>query len=111
MSTELRVAPVQFDLRAEPTLETFLDHVEAVVDDAARAGGEVVVLPELVSTGLLATHPSAEQLTVADLGDAYRTVFPQYEEESLRRRRLRALPGHLAKGRVDHRWQPLAARG
>jgi predicted amidohydrolase len=89
MSTELSVAPVQFDLRAEPTLETFLDHVEAVVDDAARAGGEVVVLPELVTTGLLATHPSAEELTVADLGEAYRAVFPQYEEAYAER--LRAL--------------------
>ena len=89
MSAELSVAPVQFDLRAEPTLETFLDHVEEVVDHAARAGGEVVVLPELVTTGLLATHPSAEQLTVADLGEAYRAVFPQYEEAYAER--LRAL--------------------
>jgi predicted amidohydrolase len=80
MSTELSVAPVQFDLRAEPTLESFLAHVESAVDGAARAGAEVVVLPELVSTGLLATHPSAGELTVADLGDAYRAVFPQYEE-------------------------------
>jgi len=89
MSTELSVAPVQFDLRAEPTLETFLEHVESAVDDAARAGGEVVVLPELVSTGLLATHPSADELTVADLGEAYRGVFPQYEEAYSER--LRAL--------------------
>lgn len=94
MSTELSVAPVQFGLRAEPTLETFLDHVEAVVDDAARAGAEVVVLPELVTTGLLATHPSANQLTVADLGEAYRAVFPQYEEAYAER--LRALAS--AKG-------------
>src|SRR5689334_18534655 len=80
MSTELSVAPVQFDLRAEGTIEGFFDHLESAVDAAARAGGEVVVLPELVTTGLLASHPHAEQLTVAELGDAYRTVFPQYEE-------------------------------
>lgn len=80
MSTELSVAPVQFDLRAEGTIEGFFDHVESAVDAAAGAGGEVVVLPELVTTGLLASHPRAEQLTVAELGDAYRTVFPQYEE-------------------------------
>lgn len=80
MSTDLNVAPVQFDLRAESTFEQFLDHVGSVVERAARAGGEVVVLPELVSTGLLASHPESERLTVADLGDAYRDVFPQYEE-------------------------------
>ena len=80
MSTELSVAPVQFDLRAEPTVESFLHHVESVVEDALRVGGEVVVLPELVTTGLLATHPRAAQLTVAELGDAYRTVFPEYDE-------------------------------
>jgi predicted amidohydrolase len=89
MSTELTVAPVQFDLRAEPTLNTFLDHVESAVDGAARSGGEVVVLPELVSTGLLATHPSAGELTVADLGDVYRAVFPHYQEAYAER--LRAL--------------------
>jgi predicted amidohydrolase len=80
MNRELSVAPAQFELRAEPTLDAFLDHVESVVDDAARAGGELVVLPELVTTGLLATHPRAKQLTVAELGDAYRTVFPDHDE-------------------------------
>src|SRR6202035_3863305 len=80
MSAELSVAPVQFELRAESTIESFLDHVESVVEHAARTGGELVVLPELASTGLLGTHPRADQLTVAGLGAAYRTVFPQYEE-------------------------------
>jgi predicted amidohydrolase len=89
MSTELNVAPVQFDLRAEPTLDGFLEHVESVVDDAARAGGELVVLPELVTTGLMATHPAPERLTVADLGEAYREVYPQYYEPYSER--LRAL--------------------
>lgn len=80
MSGELTVAAVQFDLRAESALEAFLSHLESVIDEAARAGGQVVVLPELVTTGLLASHPRAEQLTVAELGDAYRTVFPDYDE-------------------------------
>jgi predicted amidohydrolase len=80
LSSELTVAPVQFELHAEPRLETFLEHIESVVDDAARAGGEVIVLPELVTTGLLATHPRAQRLTVAELEDAYRAVFPEYDE-------------------------------
>jgi predicted amidohydrolase len=80
MSNELSVAPVQFDLRAEPTLEGFLDHIESAVDQGASAGGEVVLLPELVSTGLLASHPAADTLTVPDMGDAYRDVFAQHEE-------------------------------
>jgi predicted amidohydrolase len=89
MSDELSIAPVQFDLRAEPTLATFLGHIESAVEAGARAGGEVVLLPELAGTGLLATHPSADQLRVADLADAYREVFPQYEQAYAER--LRAL--------------------
>lgn len=52
MST-LRVAAAQFELRSEPSLEAFLTHVEALTRQAVESGAELLVLPELASTGLL----------------------------------------------------------
>ena len=76
MTATLRVAAVQLELRAEPDLEHFATHVAAVVGQAAQAGAELVVLPELASTGLLASDPDAASLRVADVPAAYRRVFP-----------------------------------
>ena len=42
---------------------------------AAQAGAELVVLPELASTGLLASDPSRGS-AVADVPSAYRRIFP-----------------------------------
>jgi len=53
--SSLRVALAQMQLRPEPSVEGFLEHVESLVADGARRGAEVVVLPELASTGLLAS--------------------------------------------------------
>ena len=72
----LRVAAVQLELRAEPDLGHFAAHVAAVVAQAARAGAELVVLPELASTGLLASDPDASALRVTEVPAAYRRVFP-----------------------------------
>ena len=76
MSTVLRVAAVQLELRAEADLERFATHVSTVVGQAADAGAELVVLPELASTGLLASDPDAASLRVADVPAAYRRIFP-----------------------------------
>ena len=76
MTAMLRVAAVQQELRAEPDLEHFATHVAAVVGQTAQAGAELVVLPELASTGLLASDPDAAALRVADVPAAYRRVFP-----------------------------------
>jgi predicted amidohydrolase len=75
MST-LRVATAQFALRPERDFEAFSEHLSAVVADAARAEAQVVVLPELVTMGLLASLPDAESLSVADVPAAYRSLFP-----------------------------------
>jgi predicted amidohydrolase len=40
-----------------------------------------VVLPELVTTGLLATHPDAASLGPADVAEAYRAVFPPLTDQ------------------------------
>ena len=89
MTAVLRVASVQFELRPEPDLEHFGAHVEAVVTRAAAAGAELVVLPELASTGLLASDPDAASLRVTDVPAAYRRVFPPCVEPIADR--LRAL--------------------
>src|SRR3954447_7589454 len=72
----LTATAVQFELRAEPTFDAFADHLTAVIDAAAADGAELVVLPELATTGLLASHPEAATLRVGDLAQAYRDVFP-----------------------------------
>jgi predicted amidohydrolase len=76
MTATLRVAAVQFELRPETGVEHFAGHVESVVAQAAEAGAELVVLPELASTGLLASDPDAAQIAVADVPAAYRRIFP-----------------------------------
>jgi predicted amidohydrolase len=76
MTATLRVAAVQFELRPEPDVEHFTGHVESVVTRAAEAGAELVVLPELASTGLLASDPDAAEIRVADVAAAYRRIFP-----------------------------------
>lgn len=52
--TTLTVAAVQFDLRPQRSLPEFLAHVDQWVKTSADRGAELVVLPELASTGLLA---------------------------------------------------------
>lgn len=74
--TTLRVAAVQFELRAEREFDDFATHLTGMVQAAARDGAELVVLPELCTTGLLASHPRADELTVGDMAAAYREVFP-----------------------------------
>jgi predicted amidohydrolase len=76
----LTVTAVQFELRAEPTFHAFATHVTDVVEAAAADGAELVVLPELATTGLLASHPDAAALTTADVATAYRHVFPPLTE-------------------------------
>jgi len=74
--TSLRVAAVQFELRAEASFDSFAAHLTSVVEQAVADGAELVVLPELVTTGLLATHPDPASLGPADVAEAYRAVFP-----------------------------------
>jgi predicted amidohydrolase len=49
----LTVATTQFQLRAETTVVRFLEHMEIAVREGVDRGAQVVVFPELASTGLL----------------------------------------------------------
>ncbi|MBA6440764.1 nitrilase-related carbon-nitrogen hydrolase [Streptomyces sp. GMR22] len=77
--TSLRIAVAQFELRAENSFDDFADHVRAVVERAVRQRAEAVVLPELVTTGLLATV-TGHVPTVATVATDYRTIFPAFTE-------------------------------
>lgn len=68
MST-LRVAATQFALEREESVEQFLAHLDRMTRDAAVAGAELVVFPELTSTGLLAAVEGT--VTSERLRDAY----------------------------------------
>ncbi|WP_190813054.1 nitrilase-related carbon-nitrogen hydrolase [Saccharopolyspora pogona] len=78
--TTLTVAAVQFELRAEPTLEGFAAHLSELLDKAVSAGAELVVFPELVTTGLLASVPG-EPVHTRTVGKHYRTVFPAVTDD------------------------------
>ncbi|MDX6590816.1 MAG: hypothetical protein QOJ13_12 [Gaiellales bacterium] len=75
--TTLRVASAQFTLRPERDFEEFRGHLTGVVEQAAREGAALVVLPELVTMGLLASVPGADRLRVPDVAAAYRALFPE----------------------------------
>jgi predicted amidohydrolase len=76
MSERFRVASVQMELRPELSLEAWAEHVGGLVAAAAAQDVALVVLPELSTTGLVATHPQAEVLGRDDMNAAYRDVFP-----------------------------------
>ncbi len=69
--SSLKIAATQFELRAEPSLADFLAHVEALVTEAAASDADVVMLPELAGTGLLASI-AGHTVTTATVADDYR---------------------------------------
>lgn len=75
MST-LRVATTQFALRPESSLDSFSMHVDEIVAAAAAEGAQLVLLPELVTTGLLASSRDDADLNAARIGEVYRTLLP-----------------------------------
>jgi len=76
MLESFRIAAVQMELRRERSVEEWAEHAEALVAEAARREAQLVVLPEMSTTGLLATHPHADRLSREDMFAAYRDVLP-----------------------------------
>lgn len=75
----MTVASVQFELRAESSPEQFLAHVEDVVAEASGRGAEVVLLPELASTGLLGAI-DAHPVTVETISTDYWETLPTFTD-------------------------------
>lgn len=98
----MRIAVTQFELRPEPAFDSFAQHLGEVVTNAAAAGADLVVLPELVTTGLLASHPDADRLTAADLAGVYRTLFPSYTQPYTELLRRLAMDLSVAIGGGSH---------
>ena len=73
----MRVATVQFELRAERSPEALLNHMESYVDRAARAGARIVVFPELIDTGLLGAIDDHD-VTTQTVPDDYWKVLPKF---------------------------------
>lgn len=80
MST-LSVSIAQFPLAADASFEAFAARVRAVVTEAVAAGSRVLLLPELVTTSLLATRLDRDELGVADLNRVYREHFPRFTDD------------------------------
>lgn len=71
MST-LKVASINFALRAEASVEGLLEHMEGLVGSAVAGGAEMVVFPEFASTGLLGSI--SDHLVTANM------VTPDYRD-------------------------------
>lgn len=106
--SRLRVAVAQFELRAEHSFDAFHDHVRQVVVRAVEQRAEVVVLPELVTTGLLATVADHVPVTATVARD-YRALFPSFTDDLIEAyRALAASHGITVVGGSHYR---LAADG
>lgn len=75
----LNVAVTQFELRPERDLDQFLAHTEDLVRRAAQQGAEVVLFPELSSTGLLGAITDHE-VTTATIRSDYWDVLPAFTD-------------------------------
>ncbi len=73
----LTVATVQLELRAERTVGEFLDHLRGQVAAATERGAELVLFPELASTGLLGSILGRD-VTTKTITDDYWHVLPTY---------------------------------
>lgn len=80
MTSTLRVAAIQFELRPEPTVAGFIQHMHDAVAQAVERGAELVILPELASTGLL--HTVADHAVTTDtINRDFWDVLPQFTDE------------------------------
>jgi len=75
----LTVASVQLELKAEATVDDFLSHLDTLVGKAAAQGAEVVLFPELASTGLLASITD-HAVTTKTVASDYWNVLPNYTD-------------------------------
>lgn len=83
----LKVATTQFELRPERSLQEYLGHMEGLVKRAVEQGAELVLFPELASTGLLGAVDDHEVTTTTITSD-YWKFLPKFTDdivEGLRR--------------------------
>lgn len=77
--SSLTVASVQFHLRREKSVAEFLAHIESLLRGSAERGADLVLFPELASTGLLgAIHD--HEVTTSTITSDYWQVLPHHME-------------------------------
>src|SRR5438105_3703277 len=75
----LTVATVQLALRAESSPDQLLEHMRGLVNEAVEQGGEVVLFPELASTGLLGVITDHD-VTTETVASDYWHVLPTFTD-------------------------------
>jgi predicted amidohydrolase len=75
----LKVATTQFELRREKSLQEYLGHMEGLVKRAAEQKAELVLFPELASTGLLGAIDDHE-VTTATITADYWKFLPEFTD-------------------------------
>jgi predicted amidohydrolase len=76
----LSIATAQLELRSESSVEDFISHVQGLVRQAADDGAELIVFPELASTGLLGSI-SDHEVTTATVRNDYWEVLTQLTDD------------------------------
>ncbi|WP_411374907.1 nitrilase-related carbon-nitrogen hydrolase [Arthrobacter sp. MPF02] len=76
----LRVATTQLQLRPETSLQAYLNHMDGLVKRASAQGAELVLFPELASTGLLAAIEDHE-VTTATITSDYWKFLPMFTND------------------------------
>lgn len=79
--TALPISVTQFELAPDASFGAWAERVSAVAHEAAGSGSRVLLLPELMTTSLLAAHDRRDELTVANLDEVYRTYFPTFTDD------------------------------
>jgi predicted amidohydrolase len=75
----LKIATTQFELRPEKSLQEYLGHMEGLVKRAAEQKAELVLFPELASTGLLGAIDDHE-VTTATITSDYWKFLPEFTD-------------------------------
>ncbi|NJC69875.1 hypothetical protein HC031_09105 [Planosporangium thailandense] len=91
--SRLTLALAAFELRPEHSVDDYLAHTGELVDQAAREGADLVVFPELASTGLLAAAPGG-RVVAGTISDAYWNHLAGLADQ--------ILEGHVAQAQQHH---------
>jgi predicted amidohydrolase len=80
--SSLCVATAQFALRPERSVDEFLAHADELAEQAVSRGADMLVLPELASTGLLASirdHDVTSETITDDYWNVLSAFYPAIE--------------------------------
>jgi predicted amidohydrolase len=97
----LKVATTQFELRPEKSLQEYLSHMEGLVKRAAEQEAELVLFPELASTGLLGAIDDHE-VTTATITSDYWKFLPEFTDDIVQNLRRMAKENNVVIAGGSH---------